>query len=216
MMISPESYVEFEIKGKSREDISKEIRSLKRELEALKSKAENEKDFMDVIISPSLDVRMDMTREYLEASRRYLRELGYEYPETKAEQRTKTFDDNIPYIEMIHVQYERYRGGGEERKVSHEGNTIKVLEDYSFSLPVKRRGTRLYKGKQWDGLLEDLKTVHMGEWRSRYVRDDVLDGYYWKIVITYNNGTGPRRFSGSNKYPFSFEKFMEIMEIRID
>lgn len=217
MMISPECYVEFEIKGKGKDEICRKIRDLKRELAAMKNKAENNIDFVDVVVSPSLDTRISVTRDYIEAAIDYLNNRGYEYPLTNAEKNARVFEENIPYIESIYVEYCEYRGAHHERKISHVDDKIKVLEDFEFMLPVLKRSKKLYKGMSWSGLLEDLKTVHMGEWKSRYKWKDIVfaDGSCWKIVIEYNNGTSPKRFSGDNKFPFSYKRFMEIMEIKV-
>lgn len=51
----------------------------------------------------------------------------------------------------------------------------------------------------------------MGEWLSDYWPNrfgvNVLDGTSWEIVIEYDNGIPPMNFSGSNSYPYNFDRF---------
>lgn len=133
-----------------------------------------------------------------------------------SDKKAALFEENIPYIESISFKYAEERGYREERTISHEGDRIKIVEDYMFMLPVQKRGKKLYKDQTWPGLLEALKTVRMDEWRAKYVIGEdvcVCDGYSWKIVIKYNNGTTPKRFSGENKIPTGFDRFLEVMEM---
>ena len=83
MMISPESYIELEIKGRTPEEICSKIRGLQRDMAQLKNKAENNKSFEDVVICPTPQVQIEMIREYITAARNYLAELGYDYPLSK-------------------------------------------------------------------------------------------------------------------------------------
>ena len=210
MMISPETYVEMYLKGKSIEEIVKVIRSMKRELNACIREAESTPNPTEIrIIAPSAAVRVSVTKEYIDAAREYLHTLGYDYPLTKAEQRTKFFNDNFFNIETITVEYGGCRSIRERRKITHDGEKIVVVE-----------WDKLFRSKRemnmtWTGLLEDLSMVNMGEWKTYYDDPEVCDGTQWEIIIEYNNGIRAKRFSGSNKYPFSFERFMHIMEMEM-
>ena len=53
----------------------------------------------------------------------------------------------------------------------------------------------------------------IGEWKSKYDNSDVLDGTQWSVDIKYDNGTPAKHFWGSNKYPYNFDRFLEIMEM---
>ena len=65
MMISPEGYYEVNLKGKSQQDILKEIRSLKREINQLKRYME-EHSLEPEEMFPTRLTRLKCNREYLE------------------------------------------------------------------------------------------------------------------------------------------------------
>ena len=65
MMISPETYYEFELKGKTREEILREIRSLKREIKRLERLVADPSLSPESRMYPSPDTRLKMTREHL-------------------------------------------------------------------------------------------------------------------------------------------------------
>lgn len=75
MMLSPEAYYEMTLKGKSKEEIEKEIQSLKETIEQMKKdiKAGKPDLFM-----PSRKTRLSMEKEYLKYAQKAYREL---YPE---------------------------------------------------------------------------------------------------------------------------------------
>lgn len=52
MMISPEGYIESEIKGKSKEEILRKIRGLKQDIGRLRNQIENG-SIEDIVIEPS-------------------------------------------------------------------------------------------------------------------------------------------------------------------
>ena len=212
MMICPASYVELELKGESPEVICAKIRGLQREMAHLKNQEETYKEFEDVIVSPSAQVRIDVMRDYIKEARAYLVELGHDYPLSKVELRGKAFDENMQFIESITVEYGGYFGGYETRKITHDGDKIVVDKQCSFIDPLENEKT-LYEGMSWSGLLEDLSVIHMGEWKSKYEDLSVLDGTQWSVDIEYSNGIKKKHYWGSNKFPYNFNRFMEIMEM---
>ena len=62
MLISPESYYENELKGKSIAHILSEIKNLRREFNAIKREAEGP---ILCCVSPSYDMQISYTREFL-------------------------------------------------------------------------------------------------------------------------------------------------------
>ena len=67
MMASPEWYYEEYLKGKSAEEIRKEIRSLKRKIGHLKKVVANPQEYMEEWgICPSPQVQLEMHRLYLQ------------------------------------------------------------------------------------------------------------------------------------------------------
>lgn len=61
--------------------------------------------------------------------------------------------------------------------------------------------------------MEELSNVHMGEWKSKYDNPNVLDGIQWSVDIKFDNGIKAKHYWGSNKFPYNFDRFLEIMEM---
>ncbi|MCR5753975.1 MAG: hypothetical protein K6G30_04050 [Acetatifactor sp.] len=53
----------------------------------------------------------------------------------------------------------------------------------------------------------------MGEWRTKYDNRDTMDGVQWSVDIEYENDMKPTHYWGSNKFPYNFDRFLEIMEM---
>ncbi|QNN61807.1 hypothetical protein H9L01_03610 [Erysipelothrix inopinata] len=64
--------------------------------------------------------------------------------------------------------------------------------------------------------LDELKEIKIGEWRNSYTTErfgyTIYDGTQWELEIYYCNAKGPIRFSGSNSYPYNFNKFLELLK----
>jgi hypothetical protein len=109
MMLSPEVYRE-RLKDLSKDEILREIRSLKRHLSKLKrdeekrpleiSMADDKENAWDkfVMIDPSPDLQIEFVREYLFYAILAYENAGGKYKPSKAEIKAKTFQENIPFI----------------------------------------------------------------------------------------------------------------------
>lgn len=86
MMISPEGYYEVSLKGKSKAEILKEIRSLKREINQLKRYME-EHSLEPEEMFPTRLTRLKCNREYLVRAIQAYVGAGGIYKPTKAEQK---------------------------------------------------------------------------------------------------------------------------------
>ena len=98
MMISPETYYEKNLKGKTAAQILVAIRGLKKEISRLKNNIENPSDLC--MTDPSEDVRLSCTRMYLERAKQALVEAGGTYVPSKAELKAEEFNANIPFISV--------------------------------------------------------------------------------------------------------------------
>lgn len=85
MMISPESYYEMNIKGKSKEAIEKEIQSLKQEINRLKRQIKNPSLNPEDLIFPTPRTQLKCNREYLAQAIAAYEAAGGKYIPTKAE-----------------------------------------------------------------------------------------------------------------------------------
>ena len=218
MMISPESYYEEYLKGKTKEEIMTVIRGLKQEIGHLKNSMENPYDGMKTVIHPSEDTRIYWSREYLDIAKQVYAEVGGTYTLSKSEQKAADFDANIDAICKITFSIGGFFGG----YWSHVVELTDGLKAY----------TKLWENEEPLLLLDDneepftknshiavLKELHIGEWRRRYTTKRfgymVLDGTQWELEFEYNNGHKPVKFDGDNSYPYNFDKFQRLFGIDV-
>ncbi|MBQ2891839.1 MAG: hypothetical protein IJE45_02990 [Bacilli bacterium] len=59
--------------------------------------------------------------------------------------------------------------------------------------------------------------MHIGEWKNYYDPSrfgvHILDGTQWSVKFEFSNGAKTVEKSGSNDYPYNFEKLLEIFGI---
>ena len=218
MMISPESYYEEYLKGKTKEEITTAIRGLKQEIGRLKNTMESPDYAQEEIVHPSEDTRLHLTREYLERAKQAYAEVGGTYTLSKSEQKAADFDANIDAICKITFSIGGFFGG----YWSHVVELTDGLKAY----------TKLWENEEPLLLLDDneepftknshiaaLKELHIGEWRRRYTTKRfgymVLDGTQWELEFEYNNDHKPVRFDGDNSYPYNFDKFQMLFGIDV-
>ena len=215
MMMSPNAYVDFEVRGLPKEKVLSRIHGLQRNMASMKNQAESEFEINpgDRVRCPSLRVRIDVTREYIAETERYYQEIGGIYEPNALEKRAVEFDANMEHIKAISIRYGGYFGKSEERKLIRDGNGI-VVERNCFPYSSEEDfNAKFYEGLTWQDIIEELADIHMGEWKNRYENINVLDGTQWSVELEYDNGVRTKRFYGSNKYPYNFEKFLDVMEM---
>ena len=217
MMISPESYYEEYLRGKTKEQIMTDIRGLKQEIGRLKNIIEGPDDGLKTIMHPSESTQIYWTRKYLELAKQAYAEAGGSYSLSKSEEKATDFDINIDAISKITFSIGGYFGG---------------YRSYIVELSERLKAyTKLWEDKEplslWDDDSEEaftkgtfiaaLKELHIGEWRRRYTTERfgymVLDGTQWELEFEYSNGHKPVRFDGDNSYPYNFDKFQMLFGI---
>ncbi len=218
MMISPESYYEEYLKGKTKEEIMTAIRGLKQEIGHLKNSMEKPYDGMKTVIHPSEDTCIYWSREYLDIAKQAYVEAGGTYTLSKSEEKAADFDANINAICKIAFNIGGYFGGystyivelSEEMKVY-----TKLWEDEEPLLLLDDNEEPFTK----NSYIAALKELHIGEWRRRYTTKRhgyiVLDGTQWELEFEYTNGHKPVRFDGDNSYPYNFDKFERLFGIDV-
>ncbi len=187
MMISPESFVEMGLQGKTREDAVKEVKSLLREINRLKRILENDPYLEECMIKPGPQVKISVSRKHLTAAREFFKKQGWEYDMSKAEIKDMEFNDRINDIESINIEYGGFHCERESRKIKLDGMTRNYL-------------------------LRELYDLHMGEWKRNYTDPCIQDGIQWEVEIIYTDGK-KRVFSGSNAYPYNFKKFLDVVQM---
>ena len=112
MMISPETFYENNLKGKTIEETQKTIRSLKRSINKLILSIEKERFYpKDIYVNPSDEVQLWCNRLYLDRAILYLESLGAKYEYTAKEKRCKEFDDNLEKLNKITFEIGGYFHG---------------------------------------------------------------------------------------------------------
>lgn len=219
MMISPESYYEENLKGKTKEQIMTAIRGLKQEIGHLKNIMEGPEYSIKEIIHPSEETRLHWTREYLERARQAYAEAGGTYILSKSEHKAADFDANIEAICKITFSIGGFFGG-------YRSYVVELTEGL-------KAYTKLWEDEEplslWDDdneepftketFMEALKGLYIGEWRRRYSTErfgyTICDGTQWELEFEYKNGHKPARFNGDNSYPYNFDKFQMLFGIDV-
>lgn len=218
MMISPESYYETHVKGKTKEEIMSVIKDLKREISRLKYKMEHP-DYSDrLIITPGDLMRIHMSREYLDMAKLAYKEAGGIYEPSNAEKKTLKFQENIVHINKISFTIGGFFQG-------HTTYTIEIsdeLKAYSYEMRNEVEKSLILKDMDnlpytVDSFRNELKRICIGEWRSGYDLERfgllIMDGETWNLEIEYNNDIKPVSKHGVNAYPYNFDEFKRLFNI---
>ena len=213
MMIGPANYIDMYLSGKSYEEAKKELKNLWKEINRLKKVIEEHPESEEMVICPMPAVKISTYRDYLESAREYFESQGWEYEYTKEEIADKEFNDRLKDVQSIKIEYGGYFGGCESRKIIFEDNEIITEREIFNAVPdSKELNRQFYKGMTRDILLSELAEFHIGEWKKEYEDPCVLDGTQWSVVFKYTDGK-KRKFEGSNRYPYNFGGFLDVMEI---
>lgn len=219
MMISPESYYEEFLKGKTKEEIMTAIRELKEQMVDLKNIMENPEYDFEYDVSPSEETRLSCKRLYLERAKEAYEEAGGSYILSEAEKRATDFETNIDFISKITFKIGGYFNDYPTYivKLSGELEAYKKLWDEEEPISLyEYNGEKITKA----AFLARLKSLHIGEWLSLYstLRFDymMLDGTQWELEFEYINGNKPIKFEGDNSYPYNFDEFLILFGINED
>lgn len=213
MMIGPANFINESLLGKSCETAKKEVQSLLKEIRRLKKVVEEEPDSEEMMYCPMPDVKISTYRDYLEAAKDFFKSQGWEYEPTKEEIADKEFNDRLKDVQRIEISYGGYLSGYDERTITFDDQKIITDRSTTFALPSMRELSRkFFRGMTKDSLLEELKDLHIGEWKKWYEDTCVMDGIDWSVKFIYADGK-KRNFSGSNRFPYNFYKFLDLMQI---
>lgn len=219
MMISPDSYYEEYLKGKSKEQIMTAIRGLKKEIGHLKNIMEDPEYSIKEIMHPSEEIRLHWTREYLERARQAYAEAGGTYILSKSEQKAADFDANIEAIFKITFSIGGFFGGYRSYVVELTDELKVYTKLWEDEEPISLWDDDNEEPFTKETFMEALKGLYIGEWRRRYSTErfgyTVCDGTQWELEIEYNNGHRPVRFNGDNSYPYNFDKFQMLFGIDV-
>lgn len=220
MMISPESYYELHLKGKSEKEILSAIRGLKNQIGHLKNTMEHPDYGKEPLVHPTEDVQIWCARLYLERARQALFEMGASYAPSQAEVNAKQFQENIDYISRVRFECGGCFDGYEFYTITVDEDHIYFdLEHSLYEKPTNLPDTPDYPMSK-DDFLDGLRELYIGEWRPSYRTERfgyvVLDGTQWSLQFEYNNGIKPISYYGSNSYPYNFDKLKALFGIDDD
>lgn len=210
-MISPEGYYQTSLKGKSKEEILSEIRSLKRHINQLKRAAEDP-EFEDNIC-PSVGVRLSVERDYLARAIEAYEEAGGTYQPTRAELKERAFDQALEHMSKLMFRVSGFFQGFETRTVTISGDDVNIHVDSSpfGRLPDLDLDQDFSRNKK--EFIEELKDIRIGNWKKEYIDLCVLDGTQWELEIRFSNGRRAFKTGGSNAYPYNFDQLMALLEV---
>lgn len=212
-MISPETYYEEYLKGKSTDEIMSVIGGLKKEIERLKNTIENP-NYVS-LLCPNEKVQLSCAREYLERAKTALQESGGIYVPSKKEIKAEELDANIEAICKVIFSIGGYFGGYETRTYTIDGDEL--IADVAHSLipkPSNIDEPMICKlGKE--DLLDGIRRLHIGEWLRSYSPRRwnmvVMDGTQWSLEIQFLNGYKAVKIDGDNDYPYNFGELQTLL-----
>lgn len=211
MMISPETYYEMNLQGKSPKEIMEKIRSLKMQIGQLKRSIEKT-DAMVLEVFPGRLTRLKCDRDYLERAVQAYEEAGGEYVRSKAEQKDHDFNEALESMSQLMFTSGGFFCGQETRTFTISDDQVLVdVEKTMISMDKEEYGP--YRKEDF---ISGIKALHIGEWKRTYNDPLVMDGTQWELDIYYNNGRKAVKISGSNAYPYNFEDLKEFLEVETE
>ena len=211
MMISPETYYEMNLQGKSPKEIMEKIRSLKIQIGQLKRSIEKTDDIVCEVF-PGRLTRLKCDRDYLERAIQAYEEAGGEYVRSKAEQKDHDFNETLDSMSKLVFTIGGFFCGQETRTFTISDDQVLVdVEKTMISMDKEEYG--LYRKEDF---ISGIKALHIGEWKRTYKDPLVMDGTQWELDIYYNNGRRPTKISGSNAYPYNFDDLKEFLEVEME
>lgn len=214
MMISPETYYDTYLRGKTPTQILSKINGLKRQISHLKFEIERGDEDL---ICPDRRTMLYCNKLYLQRAIEAYEEAGGVYELTRKELTAKEFEDNIPFISKIIFSIGGFFGGNNTTTIDLSSDkVVRSCGNPQFDIPET-----ITDSSEWymtkDEFLEELKELQLGEWRRHYdtrrFGEIVLDGTQWELKVEYSNGHKPFGSYGDNAYPYNFDRFGELLGI---
>ena len=201
MMISPESFYEMELKGKTVPELRAILFRLRTEIGKIHDIMEG-KCPPEEMIDPSPLVQLSCIREYFALTVRALKEQGFIYKPTSQEKRISEL-----YAAMDNIKSIDFQIGG-----FHSGYRTATLSIHPETKVVTLNSVEQSEDDS-DNIMYLLQQLYLPEWKCEYVDLSVLDGIQWKLIITFHGEVKPFTASGSNAYPYNFHELLQILEI---
>lgn len=209
MMVCPEYIYNTEMKGKDADTLLRLIRSLKRHIGRNKKILEHpDGNERALRIHPSPDVKINVSREYLEYAKKALAEAGGIYEPTAAEKRVEEINRSLTSLSAVEFTIDRFLAGITKHRIVF-GDT---LEYHYSSFPDMDREEERTPHFDKDDLTYMLNSLYLGEWKHDYMDPYVCDGYSWELILTFSDGRRKLRYQGMNAYPWCFKTLLVFFE----
>lgn len=201
MMISPESFREMELAGKTVPELRVVLFRLRTQMERMQSIMEG-KSPPDEMIAPSPMVQLACLRDYFAVTVEALKEQGFIYKPTSQERRKNELYAAINDLKSIDLQIGGFHWG-------HHNATLSVHRETRI---VTLNGIKQSEDDS-DNILYDLQQLYLPEWKKEYADPSILDGTQWRLTVEFHTEVAPFVAWGSNAYPYNFHELLEIMKI---
>lgn len=213
MMISPETYYDEYLKDKNEKQILSTIRGLKNDIGHLKNVMEHSYYLTTIKTYAGENVQIYCNRLYLARAIKALKDIGCTYKYSQSELKSIKLQKDLKYIAKIIFEIGVFFQ-------DFTNYTVEIKENYALIKTSKRLSKELKETERRidkDELLSMLSDLYIGEWRKYYSPKRfgyfVLDGTQWQLKIEFNNGRKSCEFSGSNSYPYNFNKLLKFFDI---
>lgn len=216
MMIAPETYYDMMLKGKSVSEIQRQIRGLRWEMNDARKKLEDP-DY-EPIICPSEDVILSVDRDYLFMAKKALIEAGGQYTESEEEKKDRIFNENLGSLKKLtfSILFGVFKMETAEFAI-HEGEVMVNRTEAGVKSINEDHYLKEYESDYSpEELIEELRDLHLGEWKEKYKREDVgvLDGAEWNLSLYLENEEQPIHFGGENStFPYNFDHLLMTLGI---
>lgn len=209
--MSPDAYYEFELKGRSKRHILKEIRSLRKNIKNQKEIIEYSRIKPTQWTAPSPFFSIEMNRLYLKEAKKALEELNEIYKPSRIEKRGLKFNENINDLTSVRLKM-GYLFKGYMLSEIDLSNTDPVITVTDFDGKLLNRFS-----VNKDSFLKSLSDIYIGEWQSDYdplrFGEGILDGIQWTLKFSYDGKHKEIEINGSNDYPYNFKEFLELLKL---
>lgn len=206
MQTNPDIRFEKALNEKTPEQLIKEIKVFKREVERLKHVIEEEPDNPEnsILLSPQTQIRV--YRDYLKHLFEAYKKAGGEYVPTKAELESLESNESLTYLQSIRLSLRIAGLTYVERIFVIDGSEVvlKINDTADFSSEEKYSK---------DEFLSKIADFYIGEWKKRYSGNVQKDGIRWDLEFNYIDECDPVKYTCLNAYPYNFKEFAALFQV---
>lgn len=215
-MMSPLAYEKLYLEDKTAAEILFQIESMRQQLSQIKSKLEDPRLEKTVVLQPSLETQLKMSRQYYHLAIKAYQKAGNHYQPNQTELKALQFSASLPELKQFILVVGNVFSGYYSHHVTLEAEHLVYEVKLSFEEKSQTFILRNSKGKKLSAMdfRSFLQSLYIGEWQSKYSLKQyhllVLDGIQWSLELQYQKGYAPLRFSGDNAYPYNFKYLYDL------